>query len=63
LRDPDLRWSVSLFGRNIFNAYNPSFLYAPYLFASATSPGIDTVGQGITDESFRFFGVSFDGRF
>lgn len=63
LRDPDDKWGISFFGRNIFNAYNPAFLFSPYLFASATSPGIDTVGQAVSTESYRFFGISLDGRF
>ncbi len=63
LRDPNDKWGISVFGRNIFNAYNPAFLFSPYLFASATSPGIDTIGQAVSTESYRFFGVSIDGRF
>ncbi len=63
VRDPDEKWSIALFGRNILNAYNPSYLFAPYLFSGAASPGIDTVGQAISTESFPFFGLSIDGRF
>ncbi|MDE0853089.1 MAG: TonB-dependent receptor [Nevskia sp.] len=63
IRDPDLKWSVAVFGRNIFNAYNPAFIYAPYLLSQETAPGIHAVGDSVTDESFRFIGLSFDGRF
>ncbi len=63
LRDPDDKWSIALFGRNILNAYNPAFLYAPYLLSGASSPGIDTVGQAVSTESFPFFGISIDGHF
>jgi iron complex outermembrane receptor protein len=63
LRDPDQRWSVALFGRNIFGAYNPAFLYAPYLASNYFAPGVRAVGVGVSDESFRFYGVSFDARF
>jgi iron complex outermembrane receptor protein len=63
LRDPDDKWSVAVYGRNLLNAYNPAFLYSPYLLASATAPGVDTVGQAISTESYRFIGFSVEGRF
>ena len=62
VRDPDDKWSVALFGRNILNAYNPAYLFAPYLFAGAASPGLDPVGQAISNESYPFFGVNDDSR-
>jgi iron complex outermembrane receptor protein len=63
VKNPDDKWSVALFGRNILNAYNPSYLFAPYLFSGAASPGVDTTGQAISTESFPFFGLSIDGHF
>ncbi|HEY1077735.1 MAG TPA: TonB-dependent receptor [Fontimonas sp.] len=63
LRSAEDNWEISVFGRNLTEERNPAFMFAPYLLSSATSPGIDTSGQALYTESFRFFGVSLGVRF
>lgn len=63
IRDSEKRWEMSIFGRNLTNERNPSFLLAPYLVDELTSPGIDTAGHVLSTESFRLLGLSAAVRF
>lgn len=63
VRSAEDNWEISFFGRNLTEERNPAFMFAPYLLGSASSPGIDTAGQALYTESFRFFGVSLGIRF
>ena len=63
VRSPDKRWSIAVFARNLFDDRTPVFLYAPYLLANVTAPGVTTVGRSYSTESFRMVGVTLDGKF
>lgn len=63
VRSADRNWEIALFGRNLTNRPNSPFLFAPYLLGGLTSPGMDTSGQALTSESFRFFGLSLEAHF
>lgn len=63
VRSADKHWSIAVFARNLFDDREPPFLYAPYLLASVTAPGITTQGRSYSIDSFRLVGVSLDGRF
>lgn len=63
VRSPDKRWSIAVFARNLFDDRAPVFLYAPYLLANTTAPGVTAVGRSYSTDSFRLVGVTLDGRF
>ena len=63
VRGPGDNWEISVFGRNLTDAYNPAFLFAPYLLTSASTPQRITAGHALSTESFRFIGVSAGARF
>ncbi|PTU30529.1 TonB-dependent receptor [Stenotrophobium rhamnosiphilum] len=63
VRGADRNWEIAIFGRNLTNKPNSPFLFAPYLLGTLSSPGIDTSGQALSTESFRFIGMSLEARF
>ncbi len=63
VRSADRNWEIAVFGRNLTNKNNSPFLFAPYLLSGLSAPGIDTSGQALTSESFRFFGLSLEAHF
>lgn len=63
IRGGNDHWELSVFGRNLTNEQNPSFLIAPYVVDELTSPSTDTAGHVLSTESFRYFGVSAAVRF
>ncbi len=63
LRSLEAKWELSLFGRNLTNEHNPTYVIAPYLVDELSAPDKDTVGHVLSTESFRFFGISAAVRF
>jgi iron complex outermembrane recepter protein len=58
LRTDDDRYSVAIFGRNLFNVHEPSLMQSDF-----PSDGTANIGAIYGPQSFRQIGISLDAKF
>lgn len=61
VRTEDNRYSLSVFGRNLFNVHEPSLLQSSFPYTTDT--GEQNIGAIYGPQSFRQVGLSFDAKF
>jgi iron complex outermembrane receptor protein len=61
LRTDDNRYSVAIFGRNLFNVHEPSLMQSDFPYT--TDQGEQNIGAIYGTQSFRQVGISFDAKF
>lgn len=61
LRTEDNRYSVAVFGRNLFNVHEPSLMQSDFPYT--TDQGEQNIGAIYGPQSFRQVGISFDAKF
>jgi iron complex outermembrane receptor protein len=61
VRTDDDRYSLSIFGRNLFNVHEPSLMQSAFPYT--TDSGEQNIGAIYGPQSFRQVGLSFDAKF
>ena len=61
LRTDDDRYSVAIFGRNLFNVHEPSLMQSDFPYT--TDQGEQNIGAIYGPQSFRQIGISLDAKF
>ncbi|WHO37945.1 TonB-dependent receptor [Sphingobium sp. AP49] len=61
LRTEDDRYSVAIFGRNLFNVHEPSLMQSDFPYT--TDQGEQNIGAIYGPQSFRQIGISLDAKF
>ncbi|EZP71000.1 Outer membrane receptor protein precursor [Sphingomonas paucimobilis] len=61
IRTEDDRFSVAVFGRNLFNVHEPSLMQSAFPYTTDT--GEQNIGAIYGPQSFRQVGLSFDAKF